>query len=710
MENYSHNGQKLIIVHDIPGRVRVRSSFLKLPELQEEMLEAYLLKIADISDIRLNRPIGSLAVRYKPGESARIAILESLCCLTDEFFAGVGSCESKPDPINIFISIGLTLIGKVIPMPLRPVYTWLCNAAYITEGINVLLTKGLKVEVLDAVTLSVLTMQHRYFTAGAVRTLLNVGEYVETSMNYRSTSLLKSLLQPTTEKVWVEKNGVELEVPFNELRLHDTLVMGTGELVPVDGQVIAGEAMLNQAAITGESLPVHAMPGFKLLAGSVITEGRLKIDVQTIGSEVSTARISSFIKDSLVHKSKSHKEAERLADRLVPVTFATGAGVYLFTRNLEKTAAVFAVDYSCALKLVCPTAQKAAMYAIAQKGVLVRGASALDALGQIDTLVFDKTGTLTTGKLSISQIIPYNGLSEETLLGIAAAAEEHYLHPIAKAVVAEARCRSIEIPFTSEVDFIVAHGVSAFVNDLPVRIGSLHFIEADEGVDCSDSYDDADSLRMEGNTILYIAQEDKLIGIIALSDTLRSEAYDCIRCFRELGIKRMVMLTGDNEVTAKTIGKRLGVEVRWELKPQQKAEIVEHLKDEGCSIAFLGDGVNDAPALVAADVGIAMPDAADIAREAAEVVLMRDNLIVLAYALALAKNAQKKISNGVNFSIAVNSGTMLLSILGYFSPLTSAVFHNGATIASLLYVLNGANSDSSIKKLLKENDIDYEYV
>ncbi len=702
MAIFLHNEQKIKIVHDISGRIRIRSPFLKRPELQEEILEAALEKVAAITNMRLNRSLGSLAIRYQPGKASRIAILTRLSNITDEFFIGPETPDTPPDPVSLMVSVGLTLLGRLLPMPLRPIYSWLRNASHIAEGIDVLFSKGLRVEVLDAVTLSVLTLQRRYFTAGAVRTMLDVGEYVEKSVRYRSTKLLKSLLQPATEKVWIEKNGIEVEIPFNELSLHDTIVMGTGELIPVDGIVSAGEAMLNQASITGESLPVHASQGYKVSAGSVIVEGRLKIKVETIGSEISTARISTFIKESLVNKSKNHEDAERLADRLVPITFASGAGVYLLTHNLEKTAAVFSVDYSCALKLICPTAQKAAMYSIAKQGVLVRGASALDALAQINTLVFDKTGTLTSGQLSITEIIPYNGYDKDNLLGITAAAEEHYIHPIAKAVVAEARRRKIKIPFTSEVDFIVAHGVSAFVNNRLVRIGSSHFIETDEGIDCSIAQKDADSLRQEGNTILYVAQEDKLIGIIALSDTLRDEAHACIECFKQLGIKRMVMLTGDNEITAKTIGKRLGVEVRWELKPQQKAEIVESLKKEGCTIAYLGDGVNDAPALVAAEVGIAMPNGADIAREAADVVLLRENLLALVYAFALARNAQNKINNGVNASIAVNTATMLLSIFGYFSPFSAAVFHNGATISSLLYVLNGASSDSSVKKLLKE--------
>ena len=702
MQTFSHNGSVLILAHDIPGRLRVRSNFFRNPGLQEDVLEASLQKFPEVEQIRLNRRSGSVIVEYARGEKTRLLILYRLCELPQEIMSESLIYEDPPDPLGLFLSAGLLLLDCFIPPVIRPLYSWLRNLPFILKGIETLVSRGLRVEVLDAVTLSVLSAQQRYFTAGATRFMLDVGEYLEKSVRYRSTKLLQTLLQPEVESVWIEQGGVECEVAFSELNLGDIVVVGPGELIPVDGFVASGQATVNQASVTGESVPVALSEGSEVFAGSVVVEGRLKIEVTTVGSEVSTARISSFIRESLTGKSAAHSKAERLADSLVPVSFATGGAVLLLTHDITRTAAVFAVDYSCAIKMICPTAQKAAMYAVARHGVLVRGATALEELSKIDAVVFDKTGTVTTGAFSISAVVPFEGLTEREVIAIAAAAEEHYTHPIARAVVLAARERNIEIPYTSEVDFVVAHGVSAYVNDKLIRVGSRHFISDDEGVDCQSAEKEADKLREQGNTILYIARENSLIGIIALSDTLRDESALCLECFRKLGVSRMVMLTGDNEITAKAVAGKLGVETRWELKPQNKAEVVEDLRAQGYHVAFIGDGVNDAPALVAADVGVSMAGGSDIAREAAEIVLLRDELLSLVYAYGLARNSQEKISIGMKSSIGINSIALLLSTLGKLSPFTAAFIHNGSTISSLLYVLYGARRSGKTERLIAE--------
>ncbi len=706
MQTFSHNGFMLILAHDIPGRLRVRSSFFRNPGLQEDILEAALQKLPEVEQMRLNRRCGSVVIEYEQGEKARLLILYRLCELPREVCSEAVYTEDPPDIMGLVISAALMAAGCFIPPFIKPVYSWIRNLPFILKGVETLLGQGLRVEVLDAVTLSVLSVQGRYFTAGATRFMLDVGEYLEKSVRYRSTKLLQTLLQPAVESVWIEQGGVEREIPFTDLSIGDTVVVGPGELIPVDGYISAGEATVNQASVTGESVPVALAVNAEVFAGSVVMEGRLKVTVSTVGSEVSTARISSFIKESLVSRSEAHSRAEKLADNLVPVSFATGAAVLLFTHDITRTAAVFAVDYSCAIKLICPTAQKAAMYAVARRGVLVRGATALEALGRIDALVFDKTGTVTTGDFSISEVVPFAGMSEREVLSIAAAAEEHYTHPIARAVVLAARQRNIDIPFTSEVDFVVAHGVSAYVDEKLIRVGSRHFINDDEGVDCSVAEEQADILREQGNTILYVARESTLIGVIALSDTIRDESALCLRCFRELGVKRMVMLTGDNEITAKAVAGRLGVEARWELKPQDKAEVVAAMQSEGYTVAFIGDGVNDAPALVAADVGISMAGGSDIAREAAEIVLLRDEILALVYAYGLARNSQDKINIGMKGSIGINSAALFLSTLGKLSPFSAALIHNGSTISSLLYVLYGSRSSRKTEKLIaKLSDI-----
>ena len=692
----TRSNQSVVVVHDVPGRIRVRTDVLRNLDVHEDALEAYIQKSVQLIDLRLNRRIGSLSIRYQGGDAEKSILLAILQTLPDEIFSGTTTPEQSPTRMDVAASGILLLVGMILPPPLRQTYTVLRCIPFIAKGINTLLTKGLRVDVLDAATVSILTLQNNTNTANAVCFMLDTAEYMEHSVSHRSTKLLKSLLKPKTEKVWIEYENIEREISFDELRIGDLVVVGSGELIPIDGTVICGEALVNQASVTGESLPVHLQPGDQVFAGTVIEEGKLKIDAKTIGSEITTAKISDFITQSLKDQSKNQSSYSQLADKLVPATFGLGAAVFLCTRDLKRTSSVFAVDYSCALKLICPIALKSAMFAIARHGVLVRGAPALESLAEVDTLIFDKTGTVTTGKLSVSAIVSLNNHSEPDVLRIAAAAEEHYTHPIAKAVVAEARNRNLDIPYTSEVDFVVAHGVSAFVDDSEVQVGSRHFIEDDEQIDCSASTEPAARLQEEGNTILYVAQHKQLIGIIALRDTLRPEAVACLNAFRELGIKRMVMLTGDNKITAEAIAHTLNVETRWDLKPEDKADVIAELHASGCHTAFVGDGVNDAPALVAADVGIAMPNGADLAREAASIVLLQDQLEPLVYAYALAIKAQRKIKQSVNSTIAVNSATLLLSIAGLLPPLTSALLHNGGTIASLLYALHGAKSSTAI--------------
>ena len=387
------------------------------------------------------------------------------------------------------------------------------------------------------------------------------------------------------------------------------------------------------------------------------------------------------------------KQSTALADKLVPITFGLGLGIFALTQDLNRAASALTVDYSCALKLAAPVAVKSGMHCAGKNGVLLKGGQALDRLAQIDTLVFDKTGTLTKGNLEITDVISFDtAISNDELLALTAGAEEHYGHPVARAVVQEAKNRKLQLPEVSQVDFIVAHGVSAYVNKKQILVGSRHFLEDDEKIPCinADKYDV--NLRNQGKSILYVAEENKLIGIIAMRDEIRPEAPETLRELRKLGVKQFVMLTGDHKDTAKAIAEELQYidEVYWELKPEDKAQIVQKLQNEGKILGFAGDGVNDAPALLSANVGICMPKGADLARESAQVVLLEEDLHTLVLARYIAKQNQKVLKGSFNATIGANTIIMLLATMGKLTPVKAALFHNLSTIGILGYTASSA--------------------
>ena len=387
---------------------------------------------------------------------------------------------------------------------------WGMGLPVLMEGAETLLERGVKVEVLDAAAVGFSLWRKDYFTANSIVALLALGEYLEELSEDKAAGLLKGLLKPQVEHVWVERDGKDVRVGVEEVVIGDWVVCGSGELIPVDGVVIDGDASVNQSSITGESIPVHLQSGDEALSGSVIEEGRLKIEARRVGSETGMARIGRFLENSLRTKSESQKKSDELADRLVPATLGLGLLLFLMTRDVRRAAAVLTVDYSCAIKLANPVAVRTAMYTAARSGVLNKGAYALDTLAHVDTVVFDKTGTLTRGVLEVTDIVSTAGMGEDDLLALAAAAEEHYAHPVAKAVLQKAREKGLELPPTGQVDFIVAHGVSAYVDDRRVLVGSRHFIEDDEYIDCSPANGHAQRLRNEGKTLLYIARQNVL--------------------------------------------------------------------------------------------------------------------------------------------------------------------------------------------------------
>lgn len=680
------------IIHALPKRVRLKSRAIMVPGFDPVYFQALLEATPGVEEVRINTQGGSLILAFDGLEETWNRICEYLQTIPQEAYLPAPAGGRRIQSSDVALKVFSLFIGIFLPRPIRTIVSWTTKLDILLDGLTTLLDRGVKVEVLDALAVGVCLLQGNYFAAGAISTLLTLGEYLEGRSEERSSDLLKSLLRPQAEHLWVVKDGVEIQVPAKSVHTGDKVVCGAGEAIAVDGTVLEGEALVNQSSISGESVPVHLKSGDAVISGSVIEEGKLIIHVDRVGSETSVARIGRFIDHSLRDKSKKLTRSEELADKLVPVTLGLGGVVLLLTRDFRRLTSVLTVDFSCAVRLAWPIAIRSGMYAAGQAGVLLKGAPALDALESVDTIVFDKTGTLTTGYLGVTNILALQGLSEDELLCLAAGAEKHYDHPVARAVVWEAEQRKLTLPATSRVDFIVAHGVSAFIDGQNVLVGSQHFIAEDEGIACDELEENLHDLRAAGKTILYVARSGQLMGVIALRDEPRPEAAKVLELLKNDGIKRIIVLTGDHRETALALQRKLPQidEIHYELKPESKASIVEELKQAGYNLAYVGDGVNDAPALVNAHVGICMPKGADLAKESAQVLLLKEDLYTLIYARQAAVRINDIINKCFLATVSINSLILVLATLG-LSPVITATLHNSSTVGLLSYAALAAS-------------------
>ena len=680
--------QPVRIMHEVKGRIRLRCLVLASPLFDGLYFQAGLENISGVHAVRINTRAACAVIHHDGAELTRQRIL-AFAASAQVQAAG----ENRVAGRGLYSIFSLGLCGTMAlatlfaPKVLAAPIAFALSLPVMAEGVMVLVRSGLKVEVLDAAAVAFSLARRDYFTAASICFLLSAGEYLEGISEDRTTGLLKSLLKPQVDTVWLEVDGHELATPLADVVLGDRVIFGTGDMVALDGKVVAGEALVNAASITGESLPVHAVCGTYVLSGSIVEEGRIVLQAEQVGSATSMARISAFLEQSLRNQSGSQERSGRLADRLVPLTFSLGVGIFLLTRDLRKAAGVLSVDYSCVIKLANPVAVRVAMYTAARSGVLLKGAQAIDLLARVDTFIFDKTGTLTEGRLRVTAVHPQAGYGENEVLALAAGAEEHYDHPVAAAVVRAAQERQVALPRAAQVDFIVAHGVSAYIDGKNVLVGSRHFIEEDEGIDCSLDTVILSGLQEGGRVLLYVACEEALIGVIALRDTIRPEAAEVLQGLKQTGIQHIAMLTGDGEHTARTVAAQLPAVdiVHWELKPEDKAAIVARLHAEGRVIAFVGDGVNDAPALVSADIGVCLPGGADIARDSAQVILLQDDLRGMLQARLIAQRAEATLKQSFNGAIALNTVFLGLAAAGLLPPFAAALLHNFSTIAVLSY-------------------------
>ncbi|MEG6508991.1 heavy metal translocating P-type ATPase [Methyloligella sp. 2.7D] len=676
---------KLVVAHELRKRLRLKMPLLRTPRLDTGHLASLVGEYDGVDSVRINAAASSIVIAYDGSAGARQAIFDRLSTLSPgelQFNNGI----SEPSFAPIALRLGLLLAMPVLPAALSHLLIWGTIAPRLARGVWSVFTKGVSVELLDAVAVALGARMGRYTTALVTDTLMASGDYLEETTERHSEDLLTHLLYPHPSAVWVERDGRTIKVPFAEVGTGEIVVAGTGELIPIDGVIAEGVAQVNQASVTGESIPVGKEAGDRVIAGSIVESGRLKIEARQVGDETTTARIAAFIHESLTIQSNTERVAEEFANQRVLLTLGLGIATFLLTRDITRVMSVLLIDYSCAVKLSAPVAVRSTMSDAADRGVLIKGGPSIEDLAKVDTMVFDKTGTLTRGDLAVTDIVPLAPelCSEHEMLAMAASIEEHSRHPIADAVVSAARSRGLDHVDHDDIDVEIAHGLRTKVDGKRVVIGSRHFLQDHEGIDLHPYEATAHELSGQGKMLLYAAYGGTPVGIIAIRDELRAESAETMQRLREFGVERLIMLTGDREQRAKALAAAVGVdEVFAELQPEDKADIVKRLQGEGRRVAFVGDGINDAPALATADVGIAMPRGADIARATADIVLLRDDLAMVGDAREAAQTAMAVIRSNFRAAIGINTGLYVLASLGWLRPVAAAILHNGTTLALL---------------------------
>ena len=589
-----------------------------------------------------------------------------------------------------------------LPAPIRAAYTVWRSIAFVWKGVRCLLRRKLEVEVLDALSIGVSVLRGDFNTAGSVMFLLNLGSLLEEWTRKKSLDDLARSMALNVDKVWVRSQGTEVLLPLTKVQPGDEIVVRSGNMVPLDGTVIEGEAMVNQAALTGESMPVRKAKGATVYAGTVVEEGECVFLAKAAGGANRYDKIVAMIEESEKLKSSTENRALELADKLVPWCLAGTVVTYALTRNVTRAISILMVDFSCALKLSMPLAVLSAMRECGTAHITVKGGKYLEALAKADTIVFDKTGTLTRATPQVVDIIPFSNSEKDDVLRLAACLEEHFPHSMANAVVRAAREQGLaHEEMHSEVEYIVAHGIASRVGGERVVIGSYHFVFEDEHcIVPADEQEKFDQMPAEYSH-LYMAASGQLVGVICIADPLRPEAASVLRQLHKLGIRNTVMMTGDSYRTAEAIARQVGVDQFFaEVLPEDKANFVQKAKAEGHTVVMIGDGINDSPALSAADIGIAINSGAAIAREIADVTIKADSLEELVTLKTIANALQHRVSSNYRFVLSFNSTLIALGALGILQPAASAMLHNLSTIGiSLRSMTNLIQNPSSAPQL-----------
>ena len=678
---------KFQIEHESRGRIRIRAVQKRMTLEQADLFEAWLGQLKGVSQATVHERTCCAVICYQGDRNELITAISR--------FSYQAKGMDALMPIHSSRELNRTYQEKLVsmtafkflrrlylPAPLNAIYTVCCGIPYVWRAVRCVAKRRMKVELLDGVSIGISLVRQDFGTAGSVMFLLRLGELLEEWTRKKSMDDLARCMSLNIDRVWLKTGDEEVLTPISRIQAGDEVCVRVGGMIPLDGVVTEGEAMVNQASLTGESIPVAKRPGSAVYAGTVIEEGECVLRVTKQSGTGRYDKIVTMIEQSERLKSAVENQASSLADKLVPYTLVGSGLVYLMTRNVTRALSVLMVDFSCALKLSMPLAVLSAMREASTCHATVKGGKYMEALARADTIVFDKTGTLTYASPVVAKIVTFGGRKENDMLRLAACLEEHFPHSMANAVVQAAKERGLaHEEMHSQVQYLVAHGIASTVGGEKVIIGSHHFVFEDEGCVIKPEEQEAfDSLPVQYSH-LYLAIAGELAAVICIADPLREEAADAVKALKALGIKKTVMLTGDSERTAAAIAAQVGVdEYRSEVLPEDKANFVEAERKAGHAVIMLGDGINDSPALSAADVGIAVNSGAAIAREIADVTIAADDLFELVNLRKLSDALMKRIHSNYRFVIGFNGALIGLGAVGVLQPATSALLHNASTL------------------------------
>ena len=679
---------KFLIKHEVQGRLRIHVIRNRMTCAEADVLCWVLEKQKNVVKVKVYERTADAVIYYTGDREELIHGLKQFhfekADVPDNVISSSGRDLNSAYREKLITKILLHYGGKLLlPNPVRKTWLTLKALQYIGKGIRCLARMKIEVPVLDATAIGVSVLRGDFKTAGSVMFLLGIGELLEEWTHKKSVGDLARSMSLNIKKVWLKRDEQEILVPVSDILPGDRVIIHMGNVIPFDGEVSCGEGMVNQASLTGESLPVRRCEGQSVYAGTVLEEGELEIVVRAVSGSTRFEKIVTMIEDSEKLKSNLESKAEHLADRLVPYTLVGTAIVGLLTRNVTKALSVLMVDFSCALKLAMPIAVLSAIREAGQNGITVKGGKYLEAVAEADIVVFDKTGTLTKAKPIVKEVIVFGDYPEPEALRIAACLEEHFPHSMAKAVVDAAKRRSLyHEEMHSKVEYIVAHGISSYIEGKKTVIGSSHFVFEDEKCRIRPEYQERFDTLPGEYSHLFLAIDGELVAVICIEDPLREEAGEMVRLLKEEGISKIVMMTGDSERTAVSIAKRVGVDEYYsEVLPEDKADFIEREKAAGRKVVMIGDGINDSPALSAADVGITISDGAELAREIADITIAAEDLREIVILKRLSNAMINRIQGNYRGVVGINAALIALGVAGIIRPTTSALLHNTSTLA-----------------------------
>ena len=678
---------KCTILHDTAGRLRVHLCCKRMTLRQADVLEYYLLAVDGVRSVKVYDRTRDAVVMYDAERERMIRALARFSFEKAEKLDLAPEHTSRTLNREFEDKLALTVMRRCasnlfLPAPVTSALAVIRSAKYIKEGLLALWHRKLSVAVLDATAVTVSMVRGDFATAGSVMFMLRLGEILEEWTHKKSVADLASAMSLRVENVWQQVDGTEVLTKVTDVKPGDRIVIRTGGMIPLDGRVVEGEAMMNQSSLTGESMPVAKRPGSPVYAGTVAEEGECVVCVEKVSGSGRYDRVVRMIEESEKLKSTAEDKASRMADRLVPYTLGGTAVTYLLTRDVTKMLAVLMVDFSCALKLAIPVAVLSAMRESSGHHISVKGGRFLEAVAKADTIVFDKTGTLTYATPKVAQVVPFGGHREADMLRLAACLEEHYPHSMANAVVEEAKRRGLtHEEYHSQVQYVVAHGISSMVEDKKVIIGSAHFVFEDEGCCIPEGEQEKYDALPAAYSHLYLCIDGELAAVICIHDPLRREAKDAVKALHESGFTNVVMMTGDNRRTAESVAAEVGVDAVYaEVLPEDKAAFIRQEKEKGHTVIMVGDGVNDSPALSEADAGIAISTGAAIAREIADITVASEDLFELVTLRKLSEALMARIRGSYRFIVAFNLSLITLGVAGVLLPAISALLHNTSTL------------------------------